>query len=140
MPLWQVYHPPAAYTAQDKQRFAADVTDFYVRAGLPQFYVVVLFHEIDGSSFFVGGQTSNTTVRVVIDHIARHADNPTVRRLTGEAVGRRLASHTTDRGLSCEFHIDETPRDMWMIDGLSPPPSHSEAEQLWIRENRPVPY
>jgi phenylpyruvate tautomerase PptA (4-oxalocrotonate tautomerase family) len=140
MPLWQVYHPPAAYTAADRQRFAADVTDIYVRAGLPRFYVVVLFQEIEGSSFLVGGETAGTTVRVVVDHIARHAGDPTLRRLTSEAVGRVLALHTTDRGLSCEFHIDETPRDMWMIDGLSPPPSRSEAERLWVRENRPVPY
>ncbi|MFB7113044.1 tautomerase family protein [Streptomyces sp. NPDC056190] len=40
----------------------------------------------------------------------------------------------------CEFHVDETPRDLWMTDGIAPPPPGSEAEKLWVQENRPVPY
>ncbi|WP_344640457.1 tautomerase family protein [Kitasatospora cystarginea] len=53
---------------------------------------------------------------------------------------RGIAPHTTERGLYCEFHVDETPRDLWMTDGVAPPPSGSEAEKLWVQENRPVPY
>ncbi|MGI5239282.1 tautomerase family protein [Dactylosporangium sp. CA-139066] len=76
-------------------------------------------------------------------------DFPRVRRKSGgfltelricEGLSRLLAPHTVDRGLYYEFHIDETPRDLWMINGLWPPASGSEAEQLWVRENRPVPY
>jgi phenylpyruvate tautomerase PptA (4-oxalocrotonate tautomerase family) len=140
MPLWHVYHPPGAYTDAQKKQLAADVTGLYAGVGLPRFYVVTLFHEVDPSSFYVGGESSGTSVRVVVEHIARHTDDPAARLRTGEALHRLLAPHTTDRGLYLEFHVDETPRDMWMIDGLHPPPTRSEAEALWVRENRPVPY
>jgi phenylpyruvate tautomerase PptA (4-oxalocrotonate tautomerase family) len=140
MPLWHVYHPADTYSAAQKQQFASDITDFYARVGLPKFYVVTLFHEVDEASFLIGGRPSKAAVRVVIEHIARHSNDPAIRRQTGDALTRLLAPHTTDRGLYYEFHIDETPRDLWMINGLWPPPSPSETEQLWARENRPVPY
>ncbi|TMR88785.1 4-oxalocrotonate tautomerase [Nonomuraea basaltis] len=101
---------------------------------------VTLFHEVPRASFLVGGVPSDDTVRVVIEHIARHAEDSGLRERMSEALGRLLAAHTGDRGLHCEFHIDETPRDLWMIDGLCPPPTGSEAEQLWAQDNRPVPY
>ncbi|MGY4921918.1 tautomerase family protein [Streptomyces sp. 900105755] len=50
-----------------------------------------------------------------------------------------VAFHTTERDLYCEFHIDETPRDLWRTDGIAPPLSKSEAEKLWVQENRPIP-
>ena len=140
MPLWQVYHPVGAYSEEQKRGFAEDVTQFYARFGLPKFYVVTLFHEVPRASFLVGGVPSDDTVRVVIEHIARHAEDSGLRERMSEALGRLLAAHTGDRGLHCEFHIDETPRDQWMIDGLRPPPTGSKAEQLWAQDNRPVPY
>ncbi|MER7501427.1 tautomerase family protein [Nonomuraea pusilla] len=140
MPLWQVYHPVGSYTPEDKQQFAADVTDFYQRIGLPRFYVVTLFHEVEGASCFVGGEPSEGTVRVVIEHIARHSQDPAERGQASEAISRLVAPYTRDRGLYCEFHVDETPQDLWMTDGVAPPTSGSDAERLWARENRPVPY
>ncbi|WP_425300299.1 tautomerase family protein [Nocardia farcinica] len=50
------------------------------------------------------------------------------------------ASFTHDRGLHCEFHVDETPRDLWMIGGLHPPPAGSAAEKQWVAAGKPVPY
>ncbi|GAA2212641.1 tautomerase family protein [Nonomuraea monospora] len=140
MPLWQVYHPADAFSEQQKREFAEEATGFYTRFGLPGFYVVTLFHPVPPESFLVGGVPSGDTVRVVIEHIARHADDPGLRERMAGALGRLLARHTQERGLHCEFHVDETPRDLWMIDGLAPPPTGSEAERLWARENRPVPY
>lgn len=140
MPLWHVYHPPGTYTPQQKQQLADDITGLYTRVGLPKFYVVTLFHEIDGTSFYIGGEPTTKAVRIVVEHIARHTDDPVRRERTSEALARMLAPHTTERGLYCEFHIDETPRDLWMTDGIAPPPSDSEAEKLWVRENRPIPY
>ncbi|MFJ9690899.1 tautomerase family protein [Kitasatospora sp. NPDC101183] len=140
MPLWHVYHPVGAYDAQQKREFAADVTGLYTGFGLPAFYVVTLFHEVPEESFLVGGVPTGGAVRVVVEHIARHATDAAARKLTGEALDRLLAPHTRERGLYCEFHIDETPQDLWMIDGHWPPPPRSEAEQLWARENRPIPY
>ncbi|MEV7929970.1 MULTISPECIES: tautomerase family protein [unclassified Kitasatospora] len=140
MPLWHVYHPPGTYTPGQKQQLAADITGFYTRFGLPKFYVMTLFHEIGADSFHVGDQPAHDAVRIVVEHIARHTEDPDLRKRTREALAALLAPHTTGRGLYCEFHIDETPRDLWMINGIAPPPSQSEAEQLWARENRPIPY
>lgn len=141
MPLWQISHPEGAFSAHDKQTFADDVTAFYTsRLGLPPFYVVTLFQEIPEESFLVGGKTKADTVRIVIEHVAHHIDDPERRRGTGEAFSAIVAPYTVDRGLHVEFHIDETPRDLWMIDGLWPPSAGSDAEKLWVRENRPVPY
>lgn len=140
MPLWSVYHPTATYTAQDKRDFATDITHYYTRIGLPKFYVVVQFHEIDPESFLVGGEPTGSSVRIVIDHIARHSNEPEQRTRIGETVHKVIAPYTTDRGLNSEFHIDETPQDLWMINGLWPPPAGSDAEKLWGEQNRPVPY
>ncbi|WP_203887782.1 tautomerase family protein [Planotetraspora kaengkrachanensis] len=140
MPLWHVYHPVGTYTARQKEEFAADVAQHYVGAGLPKFYVITLFHEVPESSFLIGGEPSDSAVRVVIEHLARQPRDPAARNRIAEELSHLLAPHTRDRGLYCEFHVDETPRDLWMIDGLRPPPEGSEAERLWVRENRAVPY
>jgi len=42
--------------------------------------------------------------------------------------------------LEWEHHIYETPRDLWRIQGLDPPPQFSDAEKLWIEKNKPVSY
>ncbi|MEU6404013.1 tautomerase family protein [Streptomyces sp. NPDC046985] len=140
MPLWHIYHPADAYTPEDKERIAKDVTDVYARIGLPRFYVVTLFHQIEADSYYVGGEPTDKTVRVVIEHIARQLNDPALRKATGEKLNAVLAPYTTDRDLYLEFHIDETPRDLWMTGGIWPPPAGSEAERLWAKENRPVPY
>ncbi|RJO78845.1 4-oxalocrotonate tautomerase [Nocardia panacis] len=140
MPLWQIYHPVDTYSDQDKQDFADTVTAFYTRVGLPDFYVVVLFHEVPTSSFFVGGKPSAGSVRVVVDHLARQAVGAEMRKRMTERVADLIRPYTADRGLYWEFNITESERDLWMIDGLWPPDQGSAAEQLWAEEHRPLPY
>ena len=41
MPLWNIYHPVGAYTAEEKQEMARRIADIYI---IPRFYVGVLFH------------------------------------------------------------------------------------------------
>ncbi|WP_416566191.1 tautomerase family protein [Nocardia testacea] len=126
MPIWNIFHSGDAFTDLQKQEFANDITKFYVRLGLPAFYVVAAFHEIPESSFFVGGANADRVVRIVIEHIARHVEDPGHRKGMTEAVNAVMAPHTLDRGLYVEFHIDETPRDLWRIgigfSGPSPAP------------------
>ena len=140
MPLWNVYHPAGAYTEQEKRDFADRVTSNYEARGLPRFYVVTLFHEVDRDSFYIGGEPADDVVRITIDHIARHLTDPATRESSRQRIGALIEPFAAGKGLRWEFHIDETPRDLWMINGLVPPPSSSDAEKQWARENRAIPY
>jgi phenylpyruvate tautomerase PptA (4-oxalocrotonate tautomerase family) len=140
MPLWNVYHPVGAYTEQEKREFADRVTSIYEASGLPRFYVVTLFHEVERRSFYVGGEPVDDRVRVAIDHIARHLADPERRDSARQRIGAVIQPFAADKGLHWEFHIDETPRDLWMIDGFVPPPPGSDAEKLWAKENRAIAY
>ncbi|WP_062995324.1 tautomerase family protein [Nocardia mikamii] len=140
MPLWHVNHPAGTYSDADKQNFARDITALYASFGLPEFYVVVLFREIEETSFFVGGKPSNNTVRIVVEHLARHLDDPQMRKRSTQRLNSIMEPYTGARGLHWEFHTYESPRDLWMIDGLFPPDAGSEAEKAWARANEPLPY
>jgi phenylpyruvate tautomerase PptA (4-oxalocrotonate tautomerase family) len=140
MPLWNVYHPVGVYSEAEKREFAKAVTSLYGAGGLPRFYVWTLFHEVDRDSFYVGGEPVDDCVRVAIDHIARHAEDPARRESVRRRIGALIQPFATAKGLRWEFHVDNTPRDLWMIDGLIPPPTGSDAEKLWAQENRAIPY
>jgi len=136
MPLWTIHHTPGIFTAEDKRALASRITDHYESAGLPRFYVVTLFQETAPEDFYVGGEPTPVGIRVVIDHIARHAVDTESRRRITEWIKAILAP-TLDRhpGVHSEFHIDETSEELWMINGLIPPPGGSDAEKRWAKEN-----
>jgi phenylpyruvate tautomerase PptA (4-oxalocrotonate tautomerase family) len=138
MPLWNIYHPVGAYTEEEKREFADRITSIYGR--VPRFYVATLFHEVDRGSFYVGGEPVDDRVQVVIDHFARHDDDPARRESIRRHVCAVIQPFAADKGLHWEFYIDETPNDLWMIDGFVPPPPGSDAEKLWAKENQPIPY
>jgi hypothetical protein len=102
--------------------------------------VVTLFHEVDRGSFYIGGEPADDAVRIAIDHVARHLADPAERESFRQRIDAVVQPFTAAKGLRWEFHVDETPRDLWMINGLAPPPSGSDAERLWAKENRPIPY
>ena len=146
MPLWQIYHPTGTFTdGPSKQSFAADITKMYVSIGLPAFYVVVNFFEVNPDDVYVGGNpklpTDNPFVRVVITHIARHVPDIEAAYIrTTSRLDQIMTPHLLDKGYDFEYHVDETDRRLWKINGLVPPPSNSEAEKLWGRENKAVVY
>ncbi|WP_250283838.1 tautomerase family protein [Frankia sp. CiP1_Cm_nod2] len=141
MPLWRIDHTEGIFTDEDKARLAESVTDHYARFGLPRFYVVVLFSETSASSFYVGGEPGTPAVRVSIDHIARTSPDEAARQRTAAWIGRILGPFMARiPGAHWEFHADETSRDLWLINGLVPPPEGSEAEQEWARSNLPSVY
>jgi len=43
MPLWQIFHPVDAYTADDKKAFSERITSLYAQIPIPKIYVVALF-------------------------------------------------------------------------------------------------
>lgn len=141
MPLWSIHHTPGIFTTEQKHALAAHITDHYEQVGLPRFYVITLFHEIRPADFFVGGEPTEVGVRIVIDHIARAAPDQESRKQTARWINRMLRPHLTERtGLHWEFHVDETSADLWMINGIAPPPGGSEAERSWARHNATSPY
>ena len=137
MPLWKIYHPVDAFSAEDKQRLSERITALYSR--LPKFYVGVVFQEVAPESFYIGGKPAEKFVRIWIDHIARTLPTPELRKWWIEQCDAALAPFIRDRGFDWEFHIDETPFELWSIQGIRPPTANSEDEKRWIAENRPVP-
>ncbi|KUF18676.1 tautomerase family protein [Streptomyces silvensis] len=141
MPLWTVHHTPGTFTDAEKHQLAARVADHYEELGLPRFYVVTLFHETRPEDFFVGGEPAPAGVRITIDHIARRNPDQESRRRTAQWIRSMLQPHLErNAGLHWEFHVDEISDDLWMINGLVPPPAGSGAEKLWAKDNATSPY
>jgi phenylpyruvate tautomerase PptA (4-oxalocrotonate tautomerase family) len=138
MPLWNIYHPLNAFSADDKQALAVRISDLYTK--LPRFYVGVVFQEVASDSFYIGGKPADNFVRISIDHIARSLPTPQAKAWWIAQCDEALAPFVRDRGYRWEFHIDETPFDIWSVQGLRPPPADSEAEKRWKFENKPTPY
>lgn len=140
MPLWTIYHTPNVFSDNEKSELAKSITEVYVTVGLPRFYVVTVFKEIEPSDFYVGGEQTGTAVRIVVDHIARTLPDKAGRERITQYLGRVLAPHLYRADVHWEFHIDETSEELWMINGLVPPPMNSDAEREWARTNRSSPY
>ena len=139
MPLWHIYCPENAYSAEDKCALATRITDLYASRGLPRFYASVVFHELAKNSFFVGGKATNDFVRIWIDHIAR-VTAPEQRAGLLERINTTLDPFVRERGYRWEVHIDITPMDFWNIQGMKPPDPNSEAEKKWVKDDRPSAY
>ncbi|KAL3602894.1 hypothetical protein FPOAC2_07210 [Fusarium poae] len=143
MPLWLIYHTPGIFLDNaSKQAFAKDITSFYTRVGLPAFYAIVNFIPMPTGTLWKGGEIPDKPfVRIAIDHIAVRLDNTAeeYHRCT-EGIEKVLKPHIADKGYDYEYHIDETERDLWRINGFIPPPFKSDAEKDWARLNKAVPY
>ena len=60
MPLWKIYHPVGAFTAEDKHAFAQTISDLYAKLPLPKFYVKVsLRNSIGRAPTAIGGCSIN---------------------------------------------------------------------------------
>lgn len=136
MPLWTIHHTPGIFTDTEKRELAARITDHYQQIGLPRFYVVTLFAETTESNLYVGGEPTPAGVRVVIEHIARSSVDTAGRQRTTHWIKSILDPYLArHEGLHWEFHVDETSEELWMINGLIPPPAGSQAEREWARTN-----
>ena len=136
MPLWTIHHTADFFTAEDKRELARSITDHYEKAGLPRFYVVVIFNETRSDDLYVGGEPNPVGLRVVIDHIARRAADKDHRHRIAHWIKAILSPYLEAHdNPHWEFHVDETSEDLWMINGLIPPPMGSDAEKRWVAEN-----
>ena len=137
MPLWKVYHPVGAYTKEDKHALSKRITD--VHSSLPKFYVDIVFQEVPQDSLYVGGEPAPNFVRIHMDDIARQLTSEAAKAKFLARVEDAIAPFVKERGFDWEFHIDETPFDMWAVQGIRPPRAGTEDEKRWISENRPSP-
>ncbi|KAL2063991.1 hypothetical protein VTL71DRAFT_4485 [Oculimacula yallundae] len=141
MPLWLIFHPPTTFTSSaSKKALSDDITKFYTAIGLPAFYVVVNFIALSNGTSFVGGEVPTTPfIRIVINHVAVHVPNQDeAYRDATTRIDEVLRPHVKDRGYEWEYHVDETERRLWKVNGLVAPPFGSEVEKIWVRENRTV--
>lgn len=78
MPLWRIFYHPSAFTAEQKKSLANDITKLYTspRAGLPAFYVNVLFIPLEEEDYYIGGEARKNFVRIAIEQIARTMPDP----------------------------------------------------------------
>lgn len=143
MPMWHIYCPADAYTADDKKALATSVTDLYAAEPsprLPRFYVSLVFQELPADCFYIGGEPRNNFVRIWIDHIAVHMHTDTERHNSFmRRMHAAIGPWVSDRGLDYEVHVDETPRALWSVQGLRPPEWRSDDEKQWYQDNRPSP-
>jgi hypothetical protein len=51
-------------------------------------------------------------------------------------INKSIHLFVRDRRLDWDFHIDDTPRDQWTVQGIPLLDSGSDEEKCWIRENR----
>jgi hypothetical protein len=144
MPLWLIFHSEGHF--QDpaaKKALTQDITKIYTEIGLPPFYVVVNFIKLGREDMWIGGalKTDKPFVRIVIEHIAVNLpDDDNVMDKTARRIDQALKPHVADKGYDWEFHVDETDRRLWKVNGLVPPKFGSEQEKVWAKENRAVPY
>jgi phenylpyruvate tautomerase PptA (4-oxalocrotonate tautomerase family) len=151
MPLWQLFVPEDAYTADDKLELGKRITGIYSDnfGDLPRFYTTVIFHELKPESFLVGGELRDSKfVQIAIVHAARTTEEVAERmgipvtdleQAFLKMVGELLRPYVADRGYEWELHVEKAPRETWIIDGMAPPPQWSEDEKRWARENKSSP-
>ncbi|WP_199554343.1 tautomerase family protein [Sandaracinobacteroides hominis] len=135
MPLWTVYHSPGVFSDADKAALAEAITDIYGRV-MPRFYVGIVYREVAPQDMYIGGKPAGRFVRFVMEHIAREFPNLEASRRFIDRVNQVIAPYVAERGCDWELHIDETPFDLWSINGHYPPRGGTPDEARWISENR----
>jgi phenylpyruvate tautomerase PptA (4-oxalocrotonate tautomerase family) len=140
VPLWNVYHPEGAYTDAEKNAFAERITKMYTDIDLPKFYVNVIFQEIPKRSFYIGAEPVGNFVRITVVQIARTLPTDELRGAWLRVAEEAVRPYVQDRGYDWEFHIDETPADLWTVQGIRPPAMGSDAERRWAREGQATPH
>lgn len=144
MPLWLIFHPDGTFEDDaSKEALAADIVKIYTGVGLPAFYVVTNFIKMPAGTMLVGGKKLNKDkpfIRLAIEHIAVTLPNEDESyNKVANAVDAAMKPHIADKGYDWEFHIDETERRLWKINGMFPPAHGTEREKIWSERNWPVP-
>lgn len=140
MPLIRMYLARDILSPGEKQALSAKLTRMYSSVGLPSFYVNVLFLETSPDCTYVGGEPQERFVRICIEHIALHFPSDEHKRAYMEGLDKILLRFLDGKRCRWEYHISETPRDLWKIQSIVPPPHQSVEEKTWVTENQAIDY
>ena len=140
MPVWNFSTAPAVFSREEKEQLASNITDIYLKVGLPEFYVNIHFTELPLDSFYVGKKSSKTTAFLSIIHGARTFQNKQQQDNFMERVDNILRPVLEPKGVNRELVVQETSLELWRMNGLVPPPPGSEQEKEWVRYNKPVKF
>ncbi|MCJ1391670.1 hypothetical protein MMC18_004535 [Xylographa bjoerkii] len=122
----------------------ANIVPLYVGAGLPGFFVNILFVAVDDESFHVSGKLNNDILHIAIEHIAIHQpkfeDDVAKNRVwLCNMIDKMLKSHIAAQGhLGWEYSVYETPRDLRKMNAFMAPENGSKEMKIWQRENKPL--
>ncbi|MGQ0464368.1 MAG: tautomerase family protein [Sporichthyaceae bacterium] len=152
MPAWQIFIPENALSSEDKLEIGKRATAIYSEnfdLNMPRFYTTVYFHEHKPGAFVIGGETRENYAQVSILHIARSHEqvaeylgiglqdlNEAFMKMAHEVLDPFIA----DRGYELELFVQQSDRELWRIDGMSPPPPWSDAERQWAKDNHSSPF
>ena len=140
MPLWTIYHTLGIFKEEEKHQLASRITDHDERRRVARFCVITIFNETRPEDFYVGGASYPRGFASASTH-ARHSRHKESREeMTAGSRAYRKPYMEKHEGLHWEFHADETSEDLWMINGLVPPPGGSEIEKAWATANVASPY
>jgi len=140
MPLLRFYLPPGLLTSAEKKELSQQLTKIYLLFDLPAFYVNIIFSEIPSDSFYVGGEENDTFIRLVVEHLARSFSSTEHQNRYMSKLDAVIKPLFDSKGYTWEYHIIESSRDLWKIQSIVPPPPRSEAEKMWSRENKAIPW
>lgn len=140
MPLIRLYLAPNILSSDEKKEVSIQLTDIYTSRGLPPFYVNIIFIETPPNCLFVGGEPQDKFVRICIEHIALHFPSDDRKRSYMKKLDSIIQPLFQSKGYQWEYHISETPRDLWKVQSIIPPPYQSLEERSWMTERRAIPY
>ena len=138
MPQWDFHLSSALLSNDEMESLSKTITRIYTRVGLPPFYVQVRFIEDKPSNVFIGGEKHPKFVALTISHLARTFETDEQKKRFLDKVDQALNPIFQTKGLDWEYYVQESPRDLWKINGLVPPPSGSAMEKKWVQFNKPV--
>ncbi|KAH7032175.1 putative oxalocrotonate tautomerase [Macrophomina phaseolina] len=140
MPFWAIYHSDSIFKDDTTRKpLAQAITKLHTEViGLPAFYVVVVFIPLPRDGLYIGGEERERPfVRIVIDQIAAKLENdPEVYKGWTAQIDKMLEPHILAKGYDLEYHIDETEKMLWKLNGIYAPPFQSAEERKWREHNR----
>ncbi|EPE35488.1 hypothetical protein GLAREA_11187 [Glarea lozoyensis ATCC 20868] len=143
MPLLKFYTVTNQLTPEEKADLAQVLTARYAQI-MPDFFVNIMFHELPAHDFYISERPNpGNFIRLTLEHIAVNWDEKNTQELERankflDFVGEVLGDRFEGRGWMYEYSILQTSRELWRVQGLTPPAIGSEDMKVWEKAGRGV--